>query len=164
MQHLNRTIQTQFAMQLTRAADYAVRVMVHMAALPPGMRANRTDLAASIGCPEQFLSKVLQSLTKAGLITSHRGNTGGFELPPSRLHTTVLEIVEAVEGPIHLNVCLKSFEECGRATVCPAYPVWFKAQQSILEVLGGFNIEEMARQVRDGHASEAGKLQELPCI
>lgn len=47
------------SMQLTRVADYAVRVMVHMASLPPGVRANRTDLAASVGCPEQFLSKVL---------------------------------------------------------------------------------------------------------
>ena len=55
--------------------------MVHMAALPPGSRANRTDLAASVGCPEQFLSKVLQGLTKAGLTTAHRGNSGGFELP-----------------------------------------------------------------------------------
>jgi Rrf2 family transcriptional regulator, iron-sulfur cluster assembly transcription factor len=150
-------------MQLTRAADYAVRVMVHMASLPPGARANRTDLAASVGCPEQFLSKVLQGLTKAGLISSHRGNSGGFELPTARLHTTVLEIVEAIEGPIHLNVCLKSFEECGRASGCPAYPVWVKAQQSIVDVLGGVNIEEMALQARVAGASQAVKLQELPC-
>lgn len=150
-------------MQLTRAADYAVRFMVHLASLPPGVRANRTDLAASIGCPEQFLSKVLQSLSKAGLITSHRGNSGGFELPPARVHTTVLQIVEAIEGPIHLNICLKSFEECDRAPICPAYPVWVKAQQSLLDVLGGVDIEEMARQERARGASQAGELQELPC-
>ena len=68
-------------MQLTRAADYAVRVMVHLAAVAPGTRASRTELAGAVDCPEQFLSKVLQSLTRAGLVTSHRGNTGGFELP-----------------------------------------------------------------------------------
>ena len=150
-------------MQLTRAADYAVRVMVHMASLPTGARAIRTDLAASIGCPEQFLSKVLQGLTKAGLISSHRGNSGGFELPPARLHTTVLEIVEAIEGPIHLNVCLKSLEECGRASACPAYPIWVKAQRSIVDVLGGVNIEEMALQARVAGTLQAVKLQELPC-
>jgi Rrf2 family protein len=160
---LNRTIRTEFHMQLTRAADYAVRVMVHMAGLPAGARANRTDLALSVGCPEQFLSKVLQSLSKAGLITSHRGNTGGFELPLARLCTTVLEIVEAVEGPIHLNVCLKFPEKCGLRSVCPAYPVWVKAQQSLVDVLGGVNIEEMARQGPTTSASQAGKLQELPC-
>jgi Rrf2 family protein len=150
-------------MQLTRAADYAVRVMVHMAAIPPGTRANRTDLAASIDCPEQFLSKVLQSLTKAGLITSHRGNTGGFELPQSRLCTTVLEIVEAVEGPIHLNTCLKSLQECAHAAACPAYPVWMKAQQSLVEVLRSFSIAELARQARLSRAPEAAKLEEIQC-
>jgi Rrf2 family protein len=136
--------------------------MVHMASLPPEARANCADLAASVGCPEQFLSKVLQSLTKAGLITSHRGNSGGFELPAARFHTTVLEIVEAIEGPIHLNVCLKSLEECGRASACPAYPIWVKAQRSIVDVLAAVDIEEMVRQVRARRAAEAGKLQELP--
>jgi len=155
----NRTIKTEIAMQLTRAADYAIRVMVHMAALPPGTRANRTDLAAAIECPEQFLSKVLQSLTKAGLITSHRGNTGGFELPHSRRGTTVLQIVEAVEGPVRLNVCLKSIEECAQAATCAAYPVWIKAQQAMLEVLASFSIDEMARQARFGDAPEAGQLE-----
>ena len=58
-------------MQLTRAADYAVRVMMHMAGLPPGTRTSRTDLANAASCPEQFLSKVLQDLTHAGLVTSH---------------------------------------------------------------------------------------------
>ena len=158
-----RTIKTQIAMQLTRAADYAIRVMVHMAALPPGTRANRTGLAASVDCPEQFLSKVLQSLAKASLITSHRGNTGGFELPPSRLGTTVLEVVEAVEGPIHLNACLKSLDECARVTVCPAYPVWIKAQQSLVETLRSFTIDELARQARFGAAPEAGKLEVIQC-
>jgi DNA-binding IscR family transcriptional regulator len=47
-------------MQLTRTADYAVRVTVHMASIPPGARANHTDPAASVDCPEQFFSKVLE--------------------------------------------------------------------------------------------------------
>ena len=75
----------------------------------------------------------------------------------------MLEIVEAIEGPIHLNVCLKSFEECSRTSICPAYPVWVKAQQSILDVLGGINIEEMARQGRERGTAETVKFQELPC-
>ena len=56
-------------MQLTRAADYAVRVMIHLAGLPPETRASRAELAEAAECPEQFLSKVLQSLTRAGLVS-----------------------------------------------------------------------------------------------
>src|ERR1035438_846468 len=98
-------------MQLTRAADYAVRVMIHMAGLPPGTRASRSELAEAVECPEQFLSKVLQSLTRGGLVASHRGNTGGFELPDTHRAATLLEVVEAIEGRIRLNVCLIRSEE-----------------------------------------------------
>ena len=132
-------------MQLTRAADYAIRVMIHLAAFAPGTRASRAELAAASECPEQFLSKVLQSLTRAGLVVSHRGNTGGFELAPAHRFATMLEIVEAVEGPIHLNVCLASDNECSHRVGCPAYAIWNEAQSALTGVLRKTNIGELAR-------------------
>ena len=73
-------------MQLTRAADYAVRVMIHLAKLPDGTRVNRDGLAEAADVPTHFLSKVLQILVRARLIAAHRGTSGGFSLaiPPSR--------------------------------------------------------------------------------
>lgn len=141
-------------MQLTRAADYAVRVMVHLAAVAPGTRASRTELAGVVDCPEQFLSKVLQSLTRAGLVTSHRGNTGGFELPLARRSSSVLDIVEAVEGPIRLNVCLGSSNECLHQARCSAYPVWDEAQRAMTAVLRSATIDDMARYAPNGTTSE----------
>lgn len=133
-------------MQLTRAADYAIRVMIHLAAFAPGTRASRADLAAASECPEQFLSKVLQSLTRAGLVISHRGNTGGFELSPAHRTATILEIVEAVEGPIRLNICLGTDDECSRHPWCSAYHVWSEAQDALSGVLRKATIEELARE------------------
>lgn len=130
-------------MQLTRAADYAVRVMIHLARLEPGSRASRGELAAAAECPEQFLAKVLQNLTHAGLVVSHRGNTGGFEIPASRRETSLLEVVEALEGPIELNVCLGA-EDCGRKGWCPAHPVWADAQRALTGVLRSKSIAELA--------------------
>jgi len=138
-------------MQLTRAADYAVRVMIHLAAAAPGTRASRSDLAGAVECPEQFLSKVLQSLTRAGLVVSHRGNTGGFELPAGRRHASVLEIVEAIEGPIRLNVCLNVQGECAQAEWCPVYPVWVEAQNAMTTVLRNATVDALARQGSNGH-------------
>jgi len=158
----NRTIKPEIAMQLTRAADYAVRVMVHMAGLAPGARISRTALAASVDCPEQFLSKVLQSLTKAGLITSHRGNTGGFELPASRHRASVMDIIEAVEGPICLNLCLNSQNECALAGSCPAYPIWIQAQNAITTVLRGASIEQLAQQARLSRPPDSTGIEEAP--
>jgi Rrf2 family protein len=133
-------------MQLTRAADYAVRVMIHLAGLPPATRASRADLAVAAECPEQFLSKVLQSLTRSGLVLSHRGNTGGFELPNIHREATMLEVVEAIEGPMRLNICLTSGRACARQEWCPAHDVWVNAQTAVADVLRGTTITELAAQ------------------
>lgn len=134
-------------MQLTRAADYAVRVMIHLAGLPAGTRASRSQLAEAADCPEQFLSKVLQSLTRSGLVISHRGNTGGFELPQASVHASILDIVEAVEGPVRLNVCIGCDQACTRQEWCPAHMVWARAQEAMTNVLKNTSITELAQQV-----------------
>jgi len=140
-------------MQLTRAADYAVRVMIHMAGMAPGARASRADLAEAAECPEQFLSKVLQGLTRAGLVISHRGNTGGFELPEGRRNASLLEIVEAIEGPLKLNVCLNGDGSCTRRGWCPAHLVWADAQTAMETVLKSSSVEELARRVQSLRAA-----------
>ena len=145
-------------MQLTRAADYAVRVMIHLATLPAGTRSSRGELAAAAECPEQFLSKVLQSLTRAGLVVSHRGNTGGFELPRSRREASLLEVIEAIEGPLRLNLCLSSDHSCSRQSWCPAHAVWAEAQTAMAGVLRGATISSLAGKVsRETVPVEAGE-------
>ena len=135
-------------MQLTRAADYAVRVMIHLAGLTPGTRVSRDELARVAECPEQFLSKVLQGLTRAGLILSHRGNTGGFELPAAHRSTAILNVVEAIEGPLHLNICIPSEQACPRQAWCPAHLVWAEAQEAMIKVLKAATIDELARRAK----------------
>ena len=144
-------------MQLTRAADYAVRVMIHLAGLPPGTRASRGELAREAECPEQFLSKVLQSLTRAGLVISHRGNTGGFELPEATRGASLLNVVEAIEGPVRFNICLSSEHACTRQEWCPAHGVWAEAQGAMLGVLQSVSIDNLAAKlaVRNGNGSHS---------
>jgi Rrf2 family protein len=133
-------------MQLTRAADYAVRVMIHLAGLPPGTRVSRTQLAETAECPEQFLSKVLQGLTRSGLVVSHRGNTGGFELPDKQRLATVLQVVESIEGPIRLNSCLDDDQTCSRRSWCPGHAIWAEAQRAMVEALGSASLQDLARR------------------
>ncbi len=132
------------SMQLTRAADYAVRVMVHLAALPPETRVSLLSLAEATGAPESFLSKVLQALTRAELISSRRGPLGGFEISTPGRKASMLEVIEAIDGPMRLNVCLTSGIACARKAWCPAHPVWVKAQRAILDVLSAALISDLA--------------------
>ena len=134
-------------MQLTRAADYAVRVMIHLAGLPPGTRVSRSELSTAAECPEQFLCKVLQNLTRAGFLVSHRGNSGGFELEERHRNASLLEVVESIEGPLHLNVCLNRDRGCTRQSWCPAHPVWAEAQETLAKVLSSRTILDLADAV-----------------
>jgi Rrf2 family protein len=131
-------------MQLTRAADYAVRVMIQLAALPVHARVSLSSLARETGAPESFLSKVLQSLTRVGLIVSQRGQTGGFMITARGRRSSMRAVIEAIDGEICLNVCLMHGKSCPRKVHCPAHPVWARAQQAMLTVLSGASISAMA--------------------
>jgi len=132
------------SMQLTRGADYAVRVMIHLASLPENQRTLLPELAKATGTPASFLSKVLQALTRAELITSRRGQLGGFEALPRGREATVREVVEAIDGRININLCLLDGKHCGREAHCTAHPVWVEAQAAMLSVLNRAKIADLA--------------------
>jgi Rrf2 family protein len=110
-------------------------------------------LALAAECPEQFLSKVLQNLTRAGIIVSRRGNTGGFELPAENRNVTVLDVVEAIEGPVRLNACLISDNSCVRQGWCPTHATWQVAQQAMCDVLRQATIGGLAATVATNRAA-----------
>lgn len=142
-------------MQLTRAADYAIRVMMHLASLPLGERVLLPALAEATETPESFLSKVLQALARAGLIDSRRGKTGGFVLLESGRNATMRQIVEAIDGPIVLNLCLNCGRDCDRKPWCQAHPVWKEAQQAMLAVLDSAIVADLAERGRQARLAEA---------
>lgn len=145
-------------MQLTRAADYAVRVMIHLANQPEGAVVSKTVLAKASEAPESFLSKILQTLAHAGLIQARRGVEGGFSLLPRGAQATLLDVVESIDGPIALNVCLNA-NACSREADCAAHQVWLRAQTAMLEVLREAKIAQMAQAM-----SSCGKVRNLAQI
>jgi Rrf2 family protein len=132
------------SMQLTRAADYGVRVMIHLATLNREERAMLSALAAATDAPESFLSKVLQALARAELISSRRGNSGGFAILPRGRVASMHQVIEAIDGPICLNLCLVAGNKCDRKARCPAHPVWARAQQAMINVLKQATVSELA--------------------
>jgi len=121
--------------------------MIHLASLGPGKRTSLPEMVEAVEVPEHFLSKVLQMLCRSGLIQSHRGANGGFELAADAKTVSLLDVVEALEGPIQLNVCLGEYGTCGRKSWCPAHQVWVEAQAALVGVLRRASIADLARQV-----------------
>lgn len=139
-------------MQLTRAADYGVRVMMHLANGTPGLRSSLTDLAGAAEVSPAFLSKVLQRLVKAGLVASRRGKRGGFELLDRGRHSSLMEILSALDGVPALNACLLD-GGCHRSTWCAAHPIWVEAQSRMREVLSATSLDELARESHERRAA-----------
>lgn len=133
-------------MQLTRAADYGIRVMIYLAAADAESRISLLDLAAATNAPDSFLSKVLQALSRAGFISSRRGQSGGFRMSARGRDASMLDVIEAIDGRICLNTCLIAGKSCSRKHSCPAHPVWADAQRAMLQVLGAATITNLAAE------------------
>jgi len=132
-------------MQITRATDYAVRIMIHLATMPDETRVAAAELARGIQAPESFVSKVLQQLVQRGMVTSHRGAGGGFQLAVQPEKVSLLDVVEMVEGPLQINLCLPGEASCDRSSWCGAHPIWSDAQAALKKVLAGASIAQLAR-------------------
>jgi Rrf2 family protein len=146
---------------LTRAADYAARVMIHLATLPSGTRVQRTVLAEATDVPDSFLSKVLQGLVRARLVASRPGVNGGFELVSDPEKVTLLDIVEAIDGQIALNICVSSADRCERQPGCVAHAVWAEAQEAVVRVLKSANLANLAEQAASRAVAIAAGASDL---
>jgi len=133
-------------MKITRATDYAVRVLVQLATVPDEGKMQLNALAMATGVRETFLSKILQRLAHQGLVSSHRGTGGGFCLRVLPSKITLLQVVEAMEGRTQLNVCLGEGDSCDRKFFCSSHPVWQEAQAALTKVLANVSIAQLAEE------------------
>ena len=122
-------------MQITRQADYALRAMLFLARLQPNQRAATNAIAETQKIPPSFLAKIISQLSIAGLIHTSRGARGGVELARPAAEISVLEVVEAIDGPIALNECVLDPEGCVFGTDCPIHSVWCESQEELVNRL-----------------------------
>jgi Rrf2 family protein len=130
-------------MRLTSAADYAIRAMIYMACLPENTIALRSEIADSQGIPSSFTAKILRKLVQANLLISTRGVNGGFGLARPATEINLLDVVEAIDGPLTLNKCATDPESCTRALNCPACLVWSRIQEDMVGTLREANLEAL---------------------
>ena len=134
-------------MQLNQATDYAFRVVLHLAAAPEHIVSGQI-IAEQQNVPPQFLQKIMRSLTKAGLVRSHRGAEGGYELARPAKAITLLNVIEAMEGAVSLNRCLADQNACNRCCpkVCTVHRALGRIQQQFLASLHQVNFADLVQE------------------
>jgi len=133
-------------MELTRKGEYAIRGIVYLAGKPIDKVCLLSDIAAAVDVPPTFLAKIFQQFSKIGLVKSFRGTGGGFMLGRDPGNITLLEVVEAVEGPIMPNRCVAAPTDCERSSFCNVHPVWKRVQGEVQSVLGGVTLKELVNK------------------
>ncbi len=132
-------------MRLNKKADYAVRMMVDLASMSDsdsqwvdiGEIAQRQDVT------KPFMAKIASQAATAGLLTTQRGTGGGLALTQPADKITLLQILEAIDGPMALNQCTFEPSRCPRSNKCTVHPIWEKAQQQLNELLSNTLLSEI---------------------
>lgn len=130
--------------RLSRAAEYAIRGMLHLSSKPDLEATGIEEVSKAQDVPSAYLAKLFQLLAKKGYVRSFRGAGGGFALAKNPKDITLLEIIETLEGRIFLNDCLIREGYCPKDNVCPVHDVWRKAQKKFLEHLNNCTFEQLA--------------------
>ncbi len=122
-------------MQITRQADYAIRAVLFLARLGPNQRAATSTVAQEQRIPPSFLAKIISQLSIAGLLHTSRGARGGVSLAREPKEISLLDVVEAIDGPILLNECVGEASTCTFDKDCPLHPIWSDAQEHLVNQL-----------------------------
>ncbi|KJS17562.1 MAG: transcriptional regulator [Peptococcaceae bacterium BRH_c4b] len=137
-------------MRLNQATDYAMRAILYLSGLPYGQVIEAKLISEEERIPIRFLLKILRLLIQANIVQSHRGVNGGYSLAKPASAITMLDVVEAVEGPIAINRCLHSPEECNKffSKHCPVHEALFEMQECMKEHLGRYNFQMLRERVK----------------
>jgi Rrf2 family iron-sulfur cluster assembly transcriptional regulator len=136
-------------MQFTKAEAYGIFGVIYLASQPPGKITPLSEISEAQDVPEKFLAKIFQSLSKSGLVRSHRGVKGGFSMGRPADQISFREIVEVIHGPYFLAKCFNVEEICDRPD-CPIQYLLEKAQDALLEVFEKYTIADLLRWQKAG--------------
>ncbi|NTZ43571.1 SUF system Fe-S cluster assembly regulator [Altererythrobacter sp. SALINAS58] len=137
-------------MRLSNLADYAVVVMSAAARHCGSARISAAELAQETGLPAPTVQKLVSRLVSAGLLRSLRGAKGGLQLARPAAAITLVDIVEAVEGPIALTACVESGtatggkRDCGMEDSCAVRPHWPMVNAVMRDALAGIPLTRLA--------------------
>lgn len=151
-------------LRLAKLTDYAIVIATYFAEFERSETALTTrTLADMSGLPLPTVSKILKALSKAGLLSSLRGSSGGYRLARAASSVTVADVIAAIEGPIALTECSDG-ELAGACEIevrCPSRANWRRINQTVADALGTLRISDMPRpRVRpQGELVHIGGLQ-----
>ena len=139
-------------MIFSNATEYAIRGLSELAGRNLDSPVMLDDLVAGTGLPRDFVAKIFQKLVRAGILRSAKGRGGGFALAKPQHAVTLLDIVEAVEGPQLLDACVVGLEKCNDQMPCAQHDLYKPIRQRLKDYLTTTTLADLAASLRSKQA------------
>jgi Rrf2 family transcriptional regulator, cysteine metabolism repressor len=144
-------------MRLTARSEYGLLALVDLGVRYGEGPVSAREVSERQGVPAKFLEQLLGALRKAGLVCSVRGARGGFSLTRDPSDITILQVVEALEGPLAPTSC-DGGSLCGRSGACAAAVVWGRATDALRDVFETTTLADLSiRQAQFDSGGAAGR-------
>jgi Rrf2 family transcriptional regulator, iron-sulfur cluster assembly transcription factor len=130
---------------LGRKGDYSVRAMLHLARHGGAGRQKARVVADAMEIPHRYATQILADLVAEGLLVATAGPDGGYELARPSDQISLLDVVEAAEGPIRLQRCVLRGGSCDWSDVCPVHEAWSRAQEGMIRELARTSFGDLER-------------------
>ena len=134
-------------LRLSKKADYALIAMKHLA-LRGDRRsaesASAREIAELYDIPIELMAKVLQRLVRGGLLASHQGTRGGYQLARTPSQISVADVIQAIDGPVTVTACSTEEGQCEKFAKCNVRDPLWRVRERILSALGECTIAELA--------------------
>jgi len=131
--------------RISRLTDYGIVVMTHLAAGEDDEARNARELASSAQLPAPVVSKLLKSLTRAGLLVSQRGSKGGYSLARSADEISVVEMITALEGPVGITECATQSGVCAQESTCQVRDPWQRINGAVTAALEDITLADLTK-------------------
>jgi len=131
-------------LRLSKKTDYALMALKDLASSPPRTSSSAREIAARYDIPVELMAKVLQRLSKRGLLVSHQGTRGGYRLSRPASRISVADVISAIDGPIMVTACSDVNESCDQYAKCNIRDPLWQLKNRIAEALESFSLQELA--------------------
>lgn len=128
---------------ISKSGIHALRAVTVLAQVGPGEYRHAGAVAAAVGSPANYLSKLLHQMSRRGVLESQKGQGGGFRLSRSPDEMTVFEIIDAIDDLRTLNRCIFGNEECSDAHPCGLHEEWQPVRDAFLNMLKKMTITRL---------------------
>ena len=132
----------------SRRCEYAIQAVMYLSLNEDHAKLSIRELTKQLSIPHPFLAKILQDLTRKGLLESQKGVKGGFTLTRAPHEITLLQIIEAIDGDGFIHNCVLGFEKCDENNPCVLHDQWKVFRDTTVNMLASRSIVEMARDTK----------------